>query len=83
MLEVKIQKVGHSLMLTLPQKLNIQLGFRKGTKLQASLVQNGVTFKELSKVRHKNITEIGGRLDIPNFDSKKMIALIKEGDYDR
>lgn len=79
-MQLKLQKIGHSLMVTIPKivqkKINISIGDKVELKFKKNIIQ-------LKPVRKKLATEMLNRLYLKGFNFKKTIDYIKKAPYVR
>lgn len=75
-----IQKIGNSNMITLPKPLMKKLGWKTGDYVKIQKTKHNQVLVE-SKQNHQD--EFVGQIEIPNFDFDKTQADIKTSAYKR
>lgn len=79
---LKLQKIGNSSMVTIPKKIQRQVGLSTGDLLDLKVRGDRLEL-QLYKKKNRNITDYLGEISIPGFDFEKSMELIKEGGYER
>ncbi|MEI7578421.1 MAG: AbrB/MazE/SpoVT family DNA-binding domain-containing protein [bacterium] len=82
-MQVKLQKIGNSFMVTIPKALKEQAKLHLGDMLNIEIAENSLLIKPavLDKLTKAQVE--GGLLQIPNFHIQKVIQEIKKRDYER
>jgi antitoxin component of MazEF toxin-antitoxin module len=76
LMQVKLQKIGNSFMVTIPKRLSEQAKLKIGEMLNISLERGNLIIKPMIK---KNLVDFSGVFSIPDFDTDKITQEIKEG----
>ena len=79
---VKTQKVGNSLMVTIPSNIAKEMGIKEGSEIKVEKLNSHIRLKPQSKEKPSVLDSIG-TIQIPNFRVENAIKFIKEHGYDR
>lgn len=83
-MEVKAQKIGNSIMITIPKKIAREAGIKPGVGVE---VERLSTYLKISSKPQKSgkLSDFVGTVTIPNLkiEPKKEIKFIKESGYER
>ena len=77
---VKVQKVGHSLMVTIPKPLARDLDLIEGDEVTVVREESRSRIFRIKPLRRRKFTlkEISGSINIPNFDFRKTEKTLAE-----
>lgn len=81
---VKLQKVGNSMMITLPKKIIKEAGFKRGDQLEVVMVDGEV--KVQKKKAKKSLADFAGIIKLPKskyFDHIQILKDSKNSGYER
>ncbi len=79
---MKTQKVGNSLMITIPADLARDMGIKEGSEIKVEKIDSHIRLNPQPKDA-PSILDSAGTIKIPNFKVKDAIRFIKEHGYDR